>query len=78
MDSTLVEGDNRYCEYCKFPYNWRKSTSKYLKMTFCCFTHERFANGCLIEDILDTQRTGYPLQEIAGRYETEIRELLPV
>lgn len=44
------------CENCSTLYDWRKSTSRYLKMTYCCYTCERKANGFLIEDFERVKR----------------------
>lgn len=40
----------RRCVICGAVYDWRKSTSRYLRMTVDSYTCERKLNGCLIED----------------------------
>lgn len=50
--------DNRYCESCGMPYQWRKSTSRWLRMTYCSNFCEREDIGCTIEDILAVERFG--------------------
>lgn len=53
LDETL-----RRCRFCGSVYAWRQSSSRYLKMTFCTFSCERKANGCLIDDFDYVKRTG--------------------
>lgn len=40
----------RRCARCHTLYDWRSSSSRYLKMTYCGFWCERQASGFLIED----------------------------
>lgn len=60
--------DNRYCESCGFPYQWRRSTSRSLKMTFCSITCERDELGTTIEDILAVERFGLSYSAIKEKY----------
>lgn len=46
----------RRCSGCGQLYDWRKSTSRYLKLTFCGFWCERKSNGFLIEDFDRVER----------------------
>lgn len=78
LDTALdLNSESRYCLHCKFPYQWRKSTSWSLKLQFCSMTCERSENGCTIEDILSVERFGFPISEVVGRVTSE-RELQPV
>jgi len=45
----------RICERCGEPYTWQKSTSKWLKMTYCGTLCEA-RDGCTIEDLLNAKR----------------------
>jgi len=42
----------RICEHCSLPYDWRKSPSGSLKMTFCGSMCERAHLGFTIEGLL--------------------------
>lgn len=51
MTSTLIR-----CLRCQTPYEWRKSSSLSLKMTYCGSMCEIAANGHTIEDLIAVQR----------------------
>ena len=55
------------CDYCGIPYHWRKSSSRYLKMTFCSHTCEVSENGASIENMLAVERFGFPIEELSGK-----------
>jgi hypothetical protein len=42
----------RHCEHCNLTYDWRRSTSSSLKMTYCGVLCERGALGFTIETLL--------------------------
>ena len=44
------------CARCGIPYDWRRSTSWSLKMTFCSMYCEAKANGATIENILAAEK----------------------
>ncbi|HEY6008327.1 MAG TPA: hypothetical protein VIU40_08395 [Geobacteraceae bacterium] len=41
----------RRCYRCHTMYDWRSSSSRFLKMTYCSYWCELKVNGFLIEDI---------------------------
>ena len=46
----------RQCERCSLKYDWRKSPSSSLKMTYCSSLCERAALGFTIEALLRIER----------------------
>ena len=42
----------RTCQHCGTPYDWRRSPSGSLKMTYCCSLCERAGLGFTIESLL--------------------------
>ena len=42
----------RTCQHCGLPYDWRRSPSGSLKMTYCCSLCERAELGFTIESLL--------------------------
>jgi len=49
MDS----GHMRVCQHCRLPYDWRRSPSGSLKMTYCGSLCERADLGFTIEALLE-------------------------
>ena len=49
MDS----GHMRVCQHCRLPYDWRRSPSGSLKMTYCGSLCERADLGFTIEALLN-------------------------
>jgi hypothetical protein len=45
----------KVCLHCGRGYNWRRSTSRFLKMTYCSQMDEAM-DGCTIEDLLNAKR----------------------
>jgi hypothetical protein len=52
MNSTTPVSHMRSCERCDIRYDWRKSTSGNLKMTFCGSLCERGALGFTLDSLL--------------------------
>jgi hypothetical protein len=44
------------CQHCGIPYDWKRSTSWSLKLTFCSMLCEQKQNGSTIENILATEK----------------------
>jgi len=42
----------RICQHCSIPYDWRRSPSSWLKMTYCGSLCERADLGFTIETLL--------------------------
>ena len=59
----VLSEDQRRCSRCASIYDWHKSTSRSLKMTYCSFSCERTGEGFLLEDVLATFR--YPVVDFA-------------
>ena len=49
-------GNIRICLQCATPYDWRRSSSKSLKMTYCSVLCERASLGFTIEALLTARR----------------------
>ena len=49
---TLMESHIRVCQHCSLPYDWRRSPSGSLKMTYCGSLCERADLGFTIEGLL--------------------------
>ncbi len=47
-----MQGHMRICQHCRTPYDWRRSPSAYLKMTYCGSLCERADLGFTIETLL--------------------------
>lgn len=58
MESTVtavaksIATNIRTCGHCELPYDWRRSTSSYLKMTYCGSMCEKVDLGFTIEGLL--------------------------
>ena len=50
----LLSDSQRRCVKCGSIYEWRRSSSRSLKLQYCTFSCERMDLGTLIEDILVT------------------------
>jgi hypothetical protein len=49
----------RYCGHCGLPYDWRRSPSGSLKMTYCGSLCEKGDLGFTIESLLETERSPF-------------------
>ncbi|MCC6382257.1 MAG: hypothetical protein IT304_07095 [Dehalococcoidia bacterium] len=49
-------GNIRVCQHCQAPYDWRRSPSSSLKMTYCGSLCERADLGFTIEALLAERR----------------------
>lgn len=47
-----MQGNMRTCQRCGAPYDWRRSASAYLKMTYCGSLCEKADLGFTIETLL--------------------------
>lgn len=65
----------RSCKRCKLTYDWRRSPSSSLKMTYCGSLCEKADLGFTIEGILRTI-SSRPVQPATEA--TEVRELVSV
>ncbi len=54
--TTIAMSNIRTCERCGLRYDWRRSPSLSLKMTYCSSLCERGALGFTIEALLRTER----------------------
>lgn len=45
------------CIRCNVPYDWKKSSSMWLKMTYCGFMCEKADLGFTIDDLLRRRKT---------------------
>lgn len=62
---------------CLCVYDWRKSSSRFLKLTFCSYTCERSTNGFLIEDFDYVTRDTWKRDVIRERlYGTPLAEVV--
>ena len=52
IDPTVI----RHCARCATPYDWRRSTSRSLRMTYCTFLCEAADLGGTIESMLAVKR----------------------
>ncbi len=60
--SRPLAGHIRTCGHCGLPYDWRRSASSYLKMTYCGSLCEKFDLGFTIEGLLrDLQPAALPV-----------------
>ena len=58
--STLEPAVIRTCERCAVPYDWRRSTSRSLRMTYCSSLCETADLGSTIEGMLAVSRAEVP------------------
>ncbi len=49
----------RYCGHCGLAYDWRRSASRSLKMTYCGALCEKSHLGFTIEALLETERSPF-------------------
>ena len=62
---TAVNPDNiRVCARCGLRYDWRKSASSTLKMTYCGSLCERADLGFTIDALIHTQRGERPIIQL--------------
>ncbi|MGE5595359.1 MAG: hypothetical protein ACM3S1_04915 [Hyphomicrobiales bacterium] len=54
--STINQDNIKVCAHCGLRYDWRRSPSSSLKMTYCGSLCERAALGFTIEALLRTER----------------------
>jgi len=59
----MAETFTRSCQRCGLAYDWRRSPSSSLKMTYCCSLCERADLGFTIEALLRSERR--PFREYA-------------
>lgn len=57
LASEALRSNIRYCGHCGLPYDWRRSASSSLKMTYCGSLCEKGALGFTIESLLQAQRS---------------------
>ncbi|MEO9253973.1 MAG: hypothetical protein ABI305_00405 [Tepidiformaceae bacterium] len=50
MDTSAI----RFCKKCRLAYDWRRSPSSSLKMTYCCSLCERADLGFTIDALIRT------------------------
>ena len=57
MNATTVTtlSNIRHCAHCGLPYDWRRSTSSSLKMTYCGTLCEKGDLGFTIETLLEAK-----------------------
>jgi PHP family Zn ribbon phosphoesterase len=70
MNSTTPVNHMRDCERCRIRYDWRKSTSSNLKMTFCGSLCEKGALGFTLDSLLSATLVKAPKS-------TEFRPVFP-
>lgn len=61
----------RRCEHCELPYDWRRSGSWSLKLTFCTSLCEKAANTYTIEELLSARPEHWAWEVI------ELADLIP-
>ena len=69
---TPITSNIRHCAHCGLPYDWRRSTSSSLKMTYCGTLCEKGDLGFTIETLLEM--TAFAPE----RKEREIQDVLPL
>ena len=63
--STAMVSNMRVCQHCGLPYDWRRSPSGSLKMTFCGSLCEKADMGFTIEALLgEVQRVRMDWKEL--------------
>lgn len=50
------------CARCSVPYDWRRSTSRSLRMTYCCSLCEVADLGATIEVFMNAKRLAEPAE----------------
>ncbi|MEO6399168.1 MAG: hypothetical protein ABIP13_11915 [Tepidiformaceae bacterium] len=55
----------RHCDHCASPYDWRRSTSRYLRMTYCNSICEAADLGGTIESMLTIARAPHSVAPLA-------------
>jgi hypothetical protein len=57
------------CQHCGTRYEWKKSSSRWLRLTYCTWTCEKAGEGFLIEQLFEVERWPFSelLTELAGR-----------
>lgn len=58
QETTMESSNIRICEHCGIRYDWRRSPSSHLKMTFCGSLCEKAGLGFSLEAFLRMQRPG--------------------
>lgn len=56
-DTESFASNIRHCGHCALPYDWRRSTSSSLKMTYCGSLCELADLGFTIESLLQAERS---------------------
>lgn len=57
MEASVNQQNIKICAHCGLRYDWRRSPSSSLKMTYCGSLCERAALGFTIEALLRSERT---------------------
>ena len=60
-DRAVVEGNIRICARCSIRYDWRRSPSSSLKMTYCGSLCETAGLGFTIEGMLKAEVSSKPV-----------------
>jgi len=63
----------RWCLHCGLPYDWHRSTSRWLRLTYCGTLCERADLGFTIDDLLAAERNplvAYAIREAASSAST--------
>ena len=55
----MEHGNIRICQRCGLPYDWRRSASSSLKMTYCGSLCEKGDLGFTIESLLEARRSAF-------------------
>lgn len=61
MTATFI----RSCRRCQLTYDWRRSPSSSLKMTYCCSLCERADLGFTIDGLIRTDVSRSPFRNLA-------------
>lgn len=74
---TPITGNIRHCAHCGIPYDWRRSTSSSLKMTYCGTLCEKGDLGFTIETLLEMkafapERPSKPTEEMLPLWENAL------
>lgn len=62
MTTTFI----RSCQRCRLTYDWRRSPSSSLEMTYCCSLCEHAGLGFTIEGLIRTDFSRSPFRELEG------------
>lgn len=57
LPNVQLANNIRDCGHCSVPYDWRRSTSSSLKMTYCGALCERADLGFTIESLMHAERS---------------------